>query len=137
MLYPASTILCREPLARARRLASDITESARGFLPVNVWYAQDRVTISAEVPGVEPEDIDISAKQNVLVFSGERKAVKTPDEAVWHQRERTFGKFSRALRIPFNVDPDKTEAEIRNGVLEIVVHRREEDKPHRITLKAA
>ena len=72
-----------------------------------------------------------------MAFSGERKAESLGEKAVWHQRERASGRFSRAIRVPFNVDPEKTEAHVRNGVLEVVLHRREEDKPRRIQVNAA
>ncbi|MCY4041311.1 MAG: Hsp20/alpha crystallin family protein [Gammaproteobacteria bacterium] len=137
MLYPASTFFRRDPFSLVRRFGGDFASAARGYPSVNLWHSQDRVAIRAEVPGVDPADIDISVKDNVLVFSGERKTQTTPEKAVWHKRERNFGKFSRAVRIPFNLDPDKTEARVRNGVLEVVVHRREEDKPRRIEVKAA
>ncbi|MCY4199063.1 MAG: Hsp20/alpha crystallin family protein [Gammaproteobacteria bacterium] len=137
MLYPASTFLRRDPFSLVRRFHGDFANGTRGYPFVNLWHSQDRVAITAEVPGVDPADIDISVKDNLLVFSGERKADTMPEKTLWHQRERNFGKFSRAVRIPFNLDPDKTEARVRNGVLEVVVHRREEDKPRRIEVKAA
>ena len=137
MLYPASRFLRRDPFALARRFRGDYAQGACGYPAVNLWHSQDTAAITAEVPGVEPGDIDISVKDNVLAFSGERKAESPGDKAVWHQRERTSGRFSRAIRVPFNVDPEKTEARVRNGVLEVVLHRREEDKPRRIQVNAA
>ena len=137
MMYPASTIFRRDPFSCVRRLGGDFGMGARGERAVNLWQSQDRVAITAEVPGVDPGDIDISVKDNVLVISGERKADSASEKTVWHQSERSFGKFRRAVRIPFNLDPDKTEARVKNGVLEVIVHRREEDKPRRITVKAA
>ena len=137
MLYPASICARRDPVSLVRRFGGDFANSTRGYPAVNLWHSQDRVAVTAEVPGLDPADIDISVKDNVLVFSGERKADSAPDKAVWRQRERNFGKFSRAVRIPFNVDPEQTEARVKNGVLEVILHRREEDRPHRITVKAA
>jgi HSP20 family protein len=143
MLYPASTFLRRDPFEVMRRMTEDFDRMqygaprSRGYPAVNVWQGTDAAAVTAELPGVEPENIEISLKDNVLSLSGERKPPAFSDEVVWHQRERAFGKFSRAVRLPFAVDPEKVEARAENGVLQIMLHRREEDKPRRIKVKAA
>ena len=137
MLFPASTLLRHNPFAMVRRIGGDFTQGSQRFPAINLWQSEDSATITAELPGVEAGDIDISVKDNTLAFSGERKPVEVDDKARWHRRERAWGKFSRAVRVPFNVDPDKTEARMNNGVLEVTVHRREEDKPQRIQVQAA
>ncbi len=137
MLYPASTLLRSGPLSLVRPTVGEFARENRAVPAVNIWQSQDTITITAEVPGVEPKDIDISVKDNVLTFAGERKPEDLAEKAVWRQRERAFGDFGRAIRVPFNVDPEKTEASVTNGVLEITLHRREEDKPRRIEVKAA
>jgi len=68
---------------------------------VNVWQGPEAVAIAAELPGIEPGDIEISVKDNVLTLSGERKAPEVPDGARWHRNERGFGRFSRTIRLPF------------------------------------
>lgn len=141
MLYPASTFLRRDPFGPARRFnefdrAFFGPTATRGYPAVNVWHGPEAAAVTAELPGVEADDIDISVKNDVLTLSGERKRPATPDEATWHQRERAFGRFSRSIRIPFRVDPDNIEARLENGVLQVAVHRREEDKPRRIEVKA-
>ncbi len=137
MLYPVTPLSRQDACSLVRRVGDDVINAPLRYPAVNLWQAEDAVTISADVPGVEPSDIDISVKENVVTFSGERKAVNNDEALVWHQRERAFGKFSRAFRMPFNLDPDKTEARVSNGVLEITLHRRDEDKPRRIEVKAA
>lgn len=137
MLYPASTLLRRDPLALVRPSVGDLVRETRAFPAINIWQSQDTLTITAEVPGVDPKDMDLSVKDNVLTLSGKREAEDLGEKVVWRQRERTFGSFGRAIRAPFNVDPEKTEASVTNGVLEITLHRREEDKPRRIEVKAA
>ena len=73
----------------------------------------------------------------MLTISGERKASETPEGARWHRNERSFGKFTRAVRLPYAASDDKVEARMTNGVLRIVVGRPEEDKPRKIEIKAA
>ena len=139
MLFPASTLtlLRRDPFAMVRRIGGDFMEGSQRFPAINLWQSEDSATITAELPGVEAGDIDISVKDDLLAFSGERRSEEVDDKARWHRRERAWGKFSRAVRVPFNVDPDRTEARMNNGVLEVTVHRREEDKPQRIQVQAA
>lgn len=134
-LYPA------DPFALMRRLSEDLDSLAfgatRSFPALNVWQNDEAAAITAELPGVEPGDIDIQVKDNVLTLSGERKAPDLPEGAIWHRRERAFGRFTRAIRLPFRVDPEKVEARFADGVLRIAVGRPDEDKPRRIAIKAA
>lgn len=95
------------------------------------------VAITAKLPGIDPADIDISVKDNVLTLSGERKAPQLPEGARWHRNERSFGRFTRAIRLPFAASDDKVEARMVHGVLRIVVGRPEEDKPKKIEIKVA
>ncbi|GIX14714.1 MAG: hypothetical protein KatS3mg118_2673 [Paracoccaceae bacterium] len=93
--------------------------------------------ITAELPGVDPGDVEISVKDNVLTISGERRPPELPEGARWHRNERGFGKFTRAIRLPFPASDDSVEARMTNGVLRIAVARPEADKPRRIEIKAA
>jgi HSP20 family protein len=104
---------------------------------VNVWQGPEAVAVTAELPGIEPGDIEISIKDNVLTLSGERKAPEVHDGARWHRNERGYGRFSRAIRLPFAASDDKVEARMTNGVLRIVISRPEEEKPKKIEIKAA
>lgn len=114
------------------------TRTAQPVFPaVNVWQGDEAVAVTAELPGVEPADIDISVKENVLTITGERKAPQVPEGARWHRNERGFGKFSRTVRLPYAATDDKVEARMANGVLRIVIGRPEEDKPRKIEIKAA
>jgi len=143
MLYPFSAFPRRDPLEMMRRMSSDLdrgflgTRATRGFPAVNIWEGPDAAAVTAELPGVDPEDIDISVKENLLSLSGERKPPAADENVIWHRRERGFGEFSRSIGLPFRVDPENVEARFENGVLQIVLHRHEEDKPRRIEVKAA
>ena len=110
---------------------------AGGFPAVNIWQGTDSAALTAELPGVDPADIDISVKEDVVTITGERKAPATDEQTVWHRRERAYGRFSRVIQLPFRVDPDRVEARLQDGVLQIELHRPEADKPRRVQIKAA
>ncbi|GAB4543016.1 MAG: Hsp20/alpha crystallin family protein [Ruegeria sp.] len=142
MLVPAFNRR-NDPFAIMRSMMRDFdrlspTRLAQPVFPaVNVWQGEEAVAITAELPGVDPEAIDISVKDNVLTIAGQRTAPETPENARWHRNERSYGRFSRAIRLPFTASDDKVEARMSNGVLRIVVGRPEEDKPRKIEIKAA
>lgn len=137
MLYQTRRFLIQDPYALLHRFGNDQAQGARFFPAINFWHSGDSAAITAELPGVAADDVDVSVKDNVVALKGERKPQSLGEKEVWHKRERSFGKFSRAVRVPFNVDPDKTEASMTNGVLQVVLHRRDEDKPRRIQVRAS
>lgn len=144
MLFPTFTNPGQsDPFALMRAMLRDVDQAwplpgGRSVFPaVNVWQGDDAVAITAELAGVDPADIDISVKDNVLTISGERKAPELPEGGRWHLNERGYGRFSRAIRLPFPASDDTVEARMTNGVLRIVVGRPEEDKPKKIAIKAA
>ena len=143
MLYPIRGRR-NDPFALMRSMMHDLESSgvwpstSRVTFPaVNVWQGPDAIAVTAELPGIEADNVEISVKGNVLTVSGERKAPAVPEGARWHRNERGYGKFSRAIRLPFAATDDKVEARMTNGVLRIVVSRPEETKPRRIDVKAA
>ena len=142
MLYPASSFLERDPFALMRQMTRELDRAFAAapathvFPAVNVWQSAEAAAVAAELPGVEPNDIEITVKDDVLTLRGERKAPELGKGVVWHRSERGFGKFSRAIRLPFPADPDNVEARFRDGVLQIALHRPERDKPSRIQIKA-
>jgi len=102
---------------------------------VNVWTDEDGQLISAEMPGVRPDDISIDVTGDALSISGERHPDEISKDARYHRRERSFGSFSRTIQLPFMVDTNKVEASFRNGVLLISLPRAEADKPRKIAVK--
>lgn len=110
---------------------------APGYPALNVWRNDEGLIVTAEVPGVRPEDIDISVIGQTLTLSGERRPDHPSDGVRYHRQERFFGKFTRSLELPFPVNVDKVEATFEHGVLSISLPRAEEDKPKKITVKSA
>ena len=142
MLYPFHTRRS-DPFALMHSMLGDFDRLTPPRAPqpvfpaVNVWQGEEAVAITAELPGIDPGDIDISVKDNVLTLSGERKAPDVPAGARWHRKERGYGRFTRSIRLPFVAGDDQVEARMINGVLRIVIGRPEEDKPRKIEIKAA
>jgi HSP20 family protein len=110
--------------------------AAPSFPAMNVWTDEDSAVLTAELPGVGIEDIDISVEKDTLTLRGRRQPEELAEGATYHRRERRFGSFNRAFRLPFQVDGGKVEAELQNGVLSIVLPRAEADKPRKIAIKA-
>jgi HSP20 family protein len=104
---------------------------------MNVWSNEEGAVVTAELPGVEVENIDISVVGDTLTLSGSRQAEELNEGEKFHRRERGFGKFSRSFQLPFRVESDKIEATFEKGVLHISLPRSEADKPKKIDVKSA
>ena len=102
---------------------------------VNVEETDDNYLISAEIPGVKKSDLNISFENNVISISAEKKAEKEKREDRYHYRERSYGRFYRAIPVPSSVKIDEIEAEYKDGVLNITVPKTEEAKPKSIDVK--
>jgi HSP20 family protein len=109
---------------------------ASGYPAMNVWTDEDNAVVTAELAGIDPEDIDISVENDTLTLRGTRKPEEVEEDATFHRRERRFGNFSRSFRLPFKVDAGNVDASFKNGVLNISLPRAEEDKPRKIAIKA-
>lgn len=106
------------------------------FPALNVWGNEDQVVVTAELPGLEREDLDISMVNNQLTIKGDRKADKPAENAVCHRSERESGSFVRAVRLPYTVENDQVSATYENGVLRVSMPRQEATKPKRIEISA-
>ncbi len=107
-------------------------EVAPSFPAVNLWVNEGGLVVTSEVPGIKPENMDISVVNEMLTISGERPAEQIEGEARYHRQERGCGKFARTIQLPFAVDANRVEATFSNGVLQISLPRKEEDKPKKI-----
>lgn len=108
---------------------------APSFPAMNIWANEDGQVITAEIPGVDLEDLDISVTGEILTLSGNRKAEQIGDSTTFHRRERGYGRFKRSIQLPYPVQGDNIEASFKNGVLTIVLPRAEQDKPRKIVVK--
>ena len=106
------------------------------FPPLRVWEVEHDVYVEAELPGVTLEQLEIFVTgQTLLTLKGERQ-VPQIGKAVEHRQERAFGKFTRSVTLPVQVDDAQVEAKLDNGVLTLRLPKHEGAKPRRIAVKA-
>jgi HSP20 family protein len=91
--------------------------------------------VRAEVPGIDPKGIDISLSNDVLTIKGEKKQEKEEAEENYHFIERSYGAFSRSIRLPREVQSDKINASYKNGLLKVTLPKSEEAKKKEIKIK--
>jgi HSP20 family protein len=112
-----------------------IRSGTRGAFPaLNVGATPDRVEVYVFAPGVDPKSLEISIQQNVLTIAGNREE-PADENARFHRKERFEGQFYRAVTLPEDADPDRVEAQCRDGILRITVQRKEAAQPRQIEVK--
>ena len=103
------------------------------FAPaLDVEETQDNFTLHVEVPGVKPEDVDVSIEESVLTIAGSRDFYEDKTTEGFRRVERSFGTFRRSVRLPDRVDPDAITAQYKDGLLTVTVPKAESAKPRRI-----
>jgi HSP20 family protein len=95
---------------------------------VDVKETGDRFEITAELPGLDEKDVEVSIRDGILAISGEKKSERKEEKADYHLSERSYGSFTRAFRLPETADEEKVEAEFSKGVLTVSVPKRPEAK---------
>ncbi|MDM8551888.1 Hsp20/alpha crystallin family protein [Desulfobacterales bacterium HSG2] len=115
------------------RKADDGDITLCSWKPVtDIYETEEGVVIKAELPGVGKEDVSVEVKDNILTLKGERSADKEVSEEKYYRKERCFGTFHRTFTMRDTVNPDNIKAAFKDGVLEVLVPKAEEDKPTRI-----
>ena len=110
---------------------------AGAFSPaLDVEETEDGFTLHVELPGVKPDDVEVSLEENVLTVSGTRNFYEEKDAEGFRRVERRFGRFHRAVRLPDRVDPDAVTAAYKDGLLTVSVPKAESAKPRRIQVSA-
>jgi HSP20 family protein len=107
--------------------------AGRGQPAVNLWDKDDALLLEMEIPGVQSEQIDVSVVGAELTIKVQRPDV-AEEGVTYHRRERPVGDFSRVLRLPCEVNPDKVAAELRNGILTLTLPKAEAAKPRKISV---
>jgi len=106
------------------------------FTPaLDVSETENQLIVKAEVPGMDQKDIDISLSDGLLTITGEKKHEKEDKDENYHCVERHYGKFSRTMRVPFDVEADKVDAIYKDGVLKVTLPKSEMAKPKKIEIK--
>jgi HSP20 family protein len=124
-----TNVLTHPTVSGAARLVS-----GRGFPAVNVWEDTENLFVEAEVPGLKAENLDITVVGDELTIKGERPE-ESQTESAFHRRERGVGSFTRVVRLTSEVDADKVQASLNDGVLLLTLPKAETAKPRKIQVK--
>jgi HSP20 family protein len=103
--------------------------------PVDIFENADNIVLKAELPGVDPKDVEIRVEDNTLYLKGERKFEKEVKEENYHRVERSYGSFARSFSLPNSIDADKVVADYKDGLLTLTMPKREEAKPKTIKIE--
>jgi HSP20 family protein len=103
--------------------------------PVNAWVGEGDVVVTAELPGVDPGKVDISVVGDTLTISGSRETEPLKEGESYHRQERSHGRFTRTLQLPFPVEVGKVDAKYDKGILRMTLPRAEADKPRKISVR--
>lgn len=106
------------------------------YPPLNVWSSQDGLVIDAEMPGVDPGEVEISVEGDELSLHGKVNASKPAEGEAVLRRERPAGEFQRTLSLPFRANTGAVKATFKNGILRISIPRSEDEKPRKIAIEA-
>jgi HSP20 family protein len=116
----------------------DLAQSTTAWNPsVDIFENDNEIIVKAELPGMTAKNIEIKLENNVLLLKGERRFEKEAKEENYHRIEREYGNFSRAFSLPASINAEKVTAAYKDGVLKVVLPKKEEVKPKPITIAAA
>ena len=104
---------------------------------LNVYDEGESFVVRAEIPGIDPKDLEIEATADSLTIKGERKRPGTEENGSSHRREREWGTFSRTLTLGMRVNPDKIKAEYKLGILNVILPKAAEAMPRKVNIEAA
>ena len=119
------------------RLFRDVHGRGTDYPSMNYWSNENEALLEVEMPGVGPDDFELTVTDDVVTISGERKDPYASEQSTAHRQERAFGAFSRTLQLPFEVESDKVTARYEHGVLRVTLPRREATKSKRIAIQAS
>jgi HSP20 family protein len=120
-----------------RDVSTGLTQRSVTFPAINIWSNDESAIITAEIPGIQKDSLDISVTGDTLSISGSRIPDDVPDDARYHRQERNYGEFSRDIQLPYTVDVEKVKADFALGVLKVTLPRVENEKPKKIAVKAS
>lgn len=134
-----------DPYAEMSRLRNEMNRLFSGaahsytqaYPAVNIWVDQQEAIVTVELAGIDPEKLDISVQGDNLTLSGARDSETLQENEAYHRKERNGSRFARTLQLPFRIDADGIDARYDKGILIITAPRTAEDKPRKITIKAA
>jgi HSP20 family protein len=117
-----------QSFGRFPALARNGEDIGNATLDLDVYETNDDLVVKAAIPGVDPKDVDISVDDDILTIKGEFRHEDEANENGWHRRELRYGSFSRQLRLPPTVDPEKADATFEHGVMKLTLPKKPEAK---------
>lgn len=121
--------------ARPRVEARGETQAEETFLPrVDIREEQDSVVLSAELPGVSKDNLNVQLENGILTVTGGKQAERTDEEKGFYRSERIYGNFKRSFKVPDVVDADQIAAEYVDGVLTVTLPKKPEASPRQIAI---
>ena len=147
MLWPRTIrgLWTWDPRRDLRRLQTEMARlfgdywppmGSRTFPATNLWTGRDGAVVTAQIPGVAPDQIELSVQGDTLVIGGSRDAYALGEGERYVRQERETGAFTRTIQLPFRVEPDKVEASYAQGILTVTLPRLDADKPKQISVQA-
>ena len=117
-----------------RRGADDVMRRGAWVPPVDIYEHEGSLVLKAELPGIDPKQVDVRVENNVLTLQGERSFESEVKREQYHRVERAYGTFSRSFTLPNVVDTANIKAEFKDGLLLVTMPKREEAKPKQISI---
>jgi HSP20 family protein len=114
---------------RGTPMLAESGEGGMGNIKINVAETENAFEIAAELPGVEPNDIDVQLKDDILTIKGEKKSEKEDKQKNYHVVEQSYGSFERSFALPSEVQADKVDAKFDKGILKITLPKSPEAQP--------
>lgn len=118
-----------------KNLIPDINEEVEGQLTVDVYQTPEEIIVESTIAGVDPENIDVDVTSESVTVRGERKREQRIDETDYFYQECFWGKFSRSIILPQEIDPDKAYSSIKNGILTIHLPKIHRNKSRKVKVK--
>ncbi len=120
------------------RLFGEEEGNLRAWTPaVDIFENDNNIVLKAELPGVDPKDVEVRVEDSTLYLKGERKFEKEVKEENYHRIERSYGSFARSFSLPGTIDSEKVQAEYKDGLLTLTIPKREEAKPKTIKINVS
>ncbi len=131
-LRQAMDKLFEESVVRPSRF---VFELGSGTVPIDMYQTENEIVVKSPLPGIKPEDVDISVSEGTLTIKVEHKEEKEINEKDYFHREIRYGELSRSVNLPMDVMADKAEAQFENGVLTLTLPKAEQAKPKQIKVQ--
>lgn len=114
----------------------DFPVSAHAYPSVDVSETEAEVLVKAELPGMDPGDVELTIERDTLIIRGEKKQESEEKNENYHRVERSYGSFHRSIPLPVKVDADKVTAKFKNGVLTVTMPKDESAQAKRVAIES-